>query len=580
MKLNHLKYISIVALIAGFSACSDFMEPTKDNYVGESDLMKSKDYFVGVLYRAYLGIPNRMNLTYEAATDNLIANNENSITSKAAKGGISTQVNPLGDTWATDYTYINYINWYIDHMVLDYSKPIPTPVKFNDDKTTNLRMFYYTLGEAYFLRAWYQFDLLQKYGGVGNDGKVYGYIIRKNFYNESENLNVARNTYEDCVKQIVADCDSAFAHLPLDYSKDGSSGGTIADGLQADAGHPSGLAAKALKARMLLYAASPAYNLTNDVQRWKDAAKAAQEAIQLAGGSVALLSYANYFNKNNLNNGNFTNKDIFFRGPINSAVSTLEKENFPPRLQGNGTYNPTLNLINAFPKSDGYPASEVSTVTLDPLIPHLNRDPRLDNFIARNGEAFAGITLATIPDGSDAIGKQQNNTRTGYYMQKLLDTDVRFSTPTVTTTMSPILLGKAELYLNFAEAVFMATGDMNSTTYGYTPKIIMRYIRERAFGSGPSTKDKYYIIGNKVTNTTFLDFVKNERRVELCFEDHRFWDMRRWCNGKDDVASLTFPVNGIYTTAPIETRTFKSPYMPIPYGETLKASNLQNNAGY
>jgi hypothetical protein len=382
------------------------------------------------------------------------------------------------------------------------------------------------------------------------------------------------------VEQIVADCDSAFAHLPLDYSKDGSSGGTIADGLQSDAGHASGLAAKALKAKTLLYAASPAYNTANDVQRWKDAAKAAQEAIQLSGGSVALLTYANYFNKNNLNNGNFTNKDIFFRGPINSAVSTLERENFPPRLQGNGTYNPTLNLINAFPKSDGFPASEASTVTLDPLNPHLNRDPRLDNFIARNGETFAGITLATNTDGNDAFGKQQNNTRTGYYMQKLLDTDVRFTTPTVTTTMAPILLGKPELYLNFAEAVFMATGDMNSTTYGYTPKEIVRRIRERAFGSGPSTKDKYYIIGNKITNTTFLDFVKNERRLELCFEDHRFWDMRRWCNGKDDVASLTFPVNGIYTTTPIETRTFKSPYMPVPYGETLKANNLQNNAGY
>ena len=124
MKLNHLKYISIVTLIAVFSACSDFMEPTMDNYVGENDLMKSKDYFVGVLYRAYLGIPNRMNLTYEAASDNLIANNENSVTSRAAKGGISAQTNPLGDTWAASYTYINYINWYIDHMVLDFSKGV------------------------------------------------------------------------------------------------------------------------------------------------------------------------------------------------------------------------------------------------------------------------------------------------------------------------------------------------------------------------------------------------------------------------------------------------------------------------
>lgn len=581
MKINMIKYLPIIIMLVIASSCSDFMEPTKDNFVGQEDLMKSKDYFLGVLYRAYLGIPTRANLTYEATTDNLMANNVNSISSKAAKGGIYKQSNPLGDTWANDYTYINYVNWYMEHNVLDYSKTIPTPVKFNDDKTTNLRIFYYTLGEGYFLRAWYEFDLLQKYGGVAADGKVYGFPIRKTFYNEGEDLNVNRNTYAECVQQIVSDCDSAFKYLPLDYSKPSSSGGTMADGLETDAGHASGIASKALKAKALLYAASPAFNLDKDVELWKKAAKAAQEAIQLSGGSVALLTYANYFNKNNLNNGNYTNKDIFFRGPINVTVSTLEKENFPARLQGNGTYNPTLNLINAFPKSDGYPASEASTVTLDPLNPHLNRDPRLDNFIVRNGETFAGITIATAAGGTDAPSSAQpNNTRTGYYLQKLLDTDVRFTTPSVTTTMSPILLGKAELYLNFAEAVFMATGDMNSTDYGYTPKVIMRYIRERAFGSGPSTKDKYYIIGNKVTNTTFLDFVKNERRLELCFEDHRFWDLRRWCKGASDLSTLNYSVYGIYSTDPIEVRTFVSPYLPIPYGETLKASNLMNNVGY
>ncbi|MEI7504272.1 MAG: RagB/SusD family nutrient uptake outer membrane protein, partial [Paludibacter sp.] len=540
---------------------------------------KSKDYFLGVLYRAYLGIPSRVNLTYEATTDNMVANNDNSITSKAAKFGISAQSNPLGDTWSSNYTNINYINWYMEHMVLDFTKTVPTPVIFDNDPGVNLRTFYYTLGEAYFLRAWYEFDLLQKYGGVGTDNKVYGFPIRTSYYKETDNLNVPRNTYEECVAQIAKDCDSAFVHLPLDYNNIATTA-TFDNGSTAYAGHASGIAAKTLKVRAFLYAASPAFNISNDVELWKRAAKEALSAIQLTGGSIALQTYANYFNKMNLNNGDVSNKDIFFRGPINAAVSTMEKENYPPRLQGNGTYNPTLNLINAFPKSDGYPADIASTVTLDPLNPHLNRDPRLDNFIVRNGESFAGITLATSTGGSDASGVATNNTRTGFYLQKLLDNAVRFTSPTVTTTMAAILLGRPELYLNFAEAAFMATGDMNSTTYTFTPKQIIRLIRERAFGSGPSTKDKYYIIGNKVDNTTFMSFVKNERRLELCFEDHRFWDLRRWCNGKNDLTPLTYSVYSIYSSAALEDRSFRSPYLPIPYGEILKSPDLVNNAGY
>lgn len=245
------KYIVIATIALSIISCADFMEPSKDSYVGSADLLKSRDYFVGVLYRAYLGIPTRVNLTYEAATDNLVANNENSATSKAAKYGISAQSNPLGDTWSNDYTYINYINWYIEHMVLDNTKTVPTPVIFDSNPSVNLRTFYYTLGEAYFLRAWYEFDLLQKYGGVGADDKVYGFPIRTSSYKETDNLNIPRNTYEECVAQIAKDCDSAYMHLPLDYNNmDANS--TFDNGSTASSGHASGIAAKTLKAKAYL----------------------------------------------------------------------------------------------------------------------------------------------------------------------------------------------------------------------------------------------------------------------------------------------------------------------------------------
>jgi hypothetical protein len=94
-------------------------------------------------------------------------------------------------------------------------------------------------------------------------------------------------------------------------------------------------------------------------------------------------------------------------------------------------------------------------------------------------------------------------------------------------------------------------------------------------GSG---KDLY--LATVADKAGFLAVVKNERRIELCFEDFRFWDLRRWSNGTSDVAAINAPVYSIYSTTPVETRSYKSPYMPLPFGELLKTNNLVNNAGW
>lgn len=575
-----LKYITVIFLIFGTMSCQDFMEPALDNFKDPDYVLQSRDDFRGVLYNAYTGIPNRISLTWEAATDNAMTNNENTTSSRAARGGISAINNPFGDSWEGSYTYINRINWFLERMVLDKSKTIPTPVKFDINPTVNLQIFKFTLGEAYFLRAWYEFQLLQKYGGVAPDGKAYGFPISKKYLEVGDDLDLPRNTYIECANQIAADCDSAAKYLPLIYSK---ASGIIPDGLVTYSGRASGIAAKMLKARAYLYAASPAYNVSKDPALWHTAAQFAADAIKLSNGAAPangfddLLTYANYFNKTKLNNNLYDNKDIFFRGPISTNVNTYESENFPPRASsGRGTFNPSQNLVDAFPMNDGFPRNESPSKIYDPENVQANRDPRLDLFIIRSGETWATVPINTKVGGADAFGTDVNATRSGYYLQKLLDGTVRLTTgATVNTTHAPILMGKPELYLMFAEAAINATGNPDDKKFGFSAREVLAKVRNRALGAN---NDKYLAT---VTNKDgFLAVVKNERRVELCFEDHRFWDLRRWSNGTSDVSAINNPVYGIYSSSPVESRLFKSPYMPLPYGEMLITNNLVNNAGW
>lgn len=571
--MKKIIYICALALAATFSSCEDFMDPNQDHYKSLDLILEARDNFVGELYKSYATLPTRVDFIYEATTDNAVANNGNHVSSRAARGGVSGISNPLGEMWEADYRAINRINWYIEKMVLDPSKAIPTPVKFDVDPTVNLQLFYFTLGEAYFLRAWYQFDLLQKYGGVADDGKAYGFPISTKFLTADDQIDLPRNTYQECVDQIVADCDEAYRLLPLNYSK---SQGLISDGIIDYAGHASGIAALALKARAYLYAASDAYNVDKDKTKWEKAAEAAAAAIK-AEDFKDLMKFSDYLSKDKLNDKKYDNPDILFRGPIQRESTVYETENFPPRAgSGGGLFNPTQNLVDAFPMSDGYPISSPSAEKpYDSQNQFVNRDSRLEQFILHTGASFGGITLNTTVGGEDAFGSDVNATRTGYYLRKWLNGNVRLVAPITRTTFAVVLLGKAELYLNFAEAAIRATGNPDDKTYTYSAREVLAKVRNRALGNG---NDKF--LPTITGKDKFLDLVKNERRIELCFENHYFWDLRRWAESATDVARLNEPAYGIYSDDVLESRLFRSPYMPLPYSELLKTNNLVNNKGW
>ncbi len=226
--------------------------------------------------------------------------------------------------------------------------------------------------------------------------------------------------------------------------------------------------------------------------------------------------------------------------------------------------------------ADGYPKGTSPTKPYDPNNVATNRDPRMDLFIVRNGETIFGLNIGTSAGGADAFGSDVNATRSGYYLQKLIDPNVSLKTGSViTTTIAPILLGKPELYLNFAEAAIHVTGNPDAKIYGYSARDMIIKIRNRALGAG---KDLY--LPTLTAGPDFLNLILNERRIELCFEDFRFWDIRRLSKGLADLSSVNTPVYSIYSASPVETRSYKSPYLPLPYSEILKTTKLLNNAGW
>jgi hypothetical protein len=267
----------------------------------------------------------------------------------------------------------------------------------------------------------------------------------------------------------------------------------------------------------------------------------------------------------------------------NDWQSWIENNNFPPSLFGNGRVNPSQNLVDAFPMADGTPISESSDY--DPQNPYENRDPRLDLYIIHNGSTFKGQTIITSLDGTnnDALNRYDGlSTRTGYYLKKLLVEDVSLD-PNSRSGQFHIRpwMRYTEFFLGYAEAANEAWGPTGSGSNGFSAYDVIKAIRQRA---GLPYNDSY-LEKCKANKDMMRELIRNERRIELCFEGFRFWDLRRW---KVDLSKLNETVKGMsissnhYEVINVEDRKY-SDYMyygPVPYSEILKFNALVQNAGW
>jgi hypothetical protein len=565
------KYSTLFLLVISLLSCKKYLEPNPDNSLMQGQVLAVPAYAEGLLLNAYKDMPANISFEKDIISDDAVSNDPNSEFRLMATGSWTSSNNPLSK-WSQAYKEIFYINSFLqiyDSVTWD-----------GENKTINDLHFKRLTGESYGLRAWWEFQLLEYHAGKTADGQLLGFPIVLKPLTIDDNLNLPRNTFAECVSQLISDCDTAIANLTDTYTDiPGDADYNQALGSRWT-NRMSGYAARALKSRITLFAASPAFNLTNDNIEWEEAAKAAGELLKLHAGisSLSPTGLTWYTNSND--------PDIIWARAIVSSHS-LELNNFPPSLLGEGNTDPTQELVNAFPMKNGFPIDNLNSL-YDPANPYASRDPRLAVDIIYNGNKLGakGVINTYIGAPMDGINVQTNSTRTGYYLNKFMLDNVSINTPVINQNHFNTYFRFTEVFLNYAEAANEAWGpDADPNGYGFTSRSIIAALRKRA---GITQPDAY--LASVVTKEGFRTLVRNERRLELCFEGRRFNDLRRWNDLPDFRATLVaayITKTGLippysYNYQEVEKRNYQDYmiYGPIPKNEVLKSDQLKQNNGW
>ena len=573
-------------------------------------MYEESKYAHGLQIYGYARLPYITTTQTDVATDDAVTNLKTSNYLNMATGTWAADNNPMSQ-WDNCKDGIQYVNLFLSKV---------DKVKWAPSAVSKQQMFVDRLkGEAFGLRALFYYYLLQAHGGYADDGKLYGVPLLTVAEDGSSDFNQARAPFADCVKQCFADCDSAALLLPADY-EDVNSNEEIPAKYQALGAERSGynlvfgarskglLSAKvadAIKAQVALLAASPAFREQSGVTS-AEAATYCAAALKRIGGMEGFdpTGHTWYKNKSKLDPKASEMPEILWRQD-RSNDNSQEKEHFPPTLYGNGRVNPSQNLVDAFPMVNGRPISDPLS-GYDPQDPYANRDPRLDNIVIYHGTTFKSTVILTginMPNENnemnDNLDKIDTSTRTGYYLKKLLrdDVSVNPSSQSVQYHVYP-RIRYTEIFLAYAEAANDAWGpDADPTGVGFTAYDVIKAIRERGgLGqvydrTGKIIPDEY-LEECKSDKQKMTQLIRNERRIELCFENKRFWDLRRW------LMPLNESVKGMkiekinpdqedsplkYTVIDVEDRKYDNSYQlygPIPRGEVLKWSNLKQNKGW
>ncbi|WP_080904683.1 RagB/SusD family nutrient uptake outer membrane protein [Parabacteroides sp. Marseille-P3160] len=572
-------------LVALCTGCDSLLEPEDDNHSTFNRVYEDPSFAEGLLIRAYTYIPTNDYRFDEPATDDAVTNDLVNSYLRIATGEWTAMYNPQ-NLWDNCNRGILYINQFLE--IVDSIKWKPTDREINDLFVRRLT------GESYAMRGLLKYYLLRNHAGYDKAGNLLGTPIYNEFVDSKEGFATPRASFAESLQSTYEDLDKALTYLPDDYGNVSSIPAAfsevkevysynyvLGDNVQQ---RMSGRHAKAFKARLALLAASPAFNPNNDKTLWEKAANLTAELLDGIGGVNGLDPNGNQFYlKAQIDAGNLTANDkkdqpeILWRRPITTG-RTRETNNFPPSLYGNGRINPTQNLVDAFPMKNGYPIDDPNS-DYNAADPYKNRDPRLALYIVYDGSKLKNTTINTrLGSGSDGLNALVNSTRTGYYLKKLLREDVNVNPASVSDQQHfETHIRYTELFLNYAEAANEAWGPSAAPVHSYTAKNVIAAIRKRA---GITQPDVYLESIN--TQEEMRTLIRNERRLELCFESFRFWDLRRW------KADLTQPARGVeignnaYRYFTVEERAYDNGYMhygPIPYNEVLKY-DLQQNAGW
>ena len=600
-KRNIILYLTVLLTMC---SCQDMFEPADENNRQEDAMYEESKYAAGLLMYGYSRLPYSTSTETDVATDDAVTNNTNSNFLNMATGTWSSERDPMSK-WNSCKDGIQYVNKFLT---------IVDKVKWAPSAASKQQMFIdRQKGEAYGLRALFYYNLLQAHGGYADDDILYGVPLLTEPEDGSSDFNQPRALFSDCVKLCFADCDSAMKYLPMDYVDVAyddipakykelgaeTTGYNLVFGTRSR-GLMSGKIAEAIKAQVALLAASPAFRDQSDVTS-AEAAVLCANVLKRIGGLEGFDETGNiwYKNKTKLEPSASEMPEILWRAD-RSKDASQERENFPPTLYGSGRVNPSQNLVDAFPMRNGRPITDPKS-GYDPKNPYANRDLRLDDNILYNGMTFRKtvIITGTYPNENDEsldnINYGNTSTRTGYYLKKLLRDDVSpHQSSLVEQQHIYPRIRYTEIFLAYAEAANDAWGPKaDPTGVGFTAYDVIKAIRTRAglgkdeFGR-PLEEGDAYLEECASDQAKMTNLIRNERRIELCFENKRFWDLRRWKMPLDEtVKGVMIDRNDegelSYTIIDVEERKYDNSYQwygPIPKGEVLKWSNLKQNKGW
>lgn len=553
------------------SSCN-FMDETPADYLSPDEVFGSESTYLRNVNQAYSYISNGYNQIddafLDAATNDGIATMQSSKIHKLAQGTYSSS-DIVNGCWSSSYKGIRqslFTEKYLTEIPLFLNGKTAADVKVIKDNC---------IAQVRALRALFEFDLLRHYGGYP--------IINKYMEIDDPTFKaLKRNTFEECVNNIVSLCDSSINNLKI---------------VDPDFGRMEKGSVLAIKAKTLVFAASALYNKPGNLNpligyvnldsiqsRWEKAAAACAAVINFKNGGVNRYSLAS--NYATLFNTCPNNEFIVFQASAKS--NALENRQYPVSLsssQGGGSV-PSQQFVDAFTKSDGSTYTRASNEV--PL--YTGRDKRFDQIIGYNGSIYGTRGQIFTQNGTgvtvDGLNQQQDrSTITGYYLKKFLDTNINFGlgTPVTTFHLFPIIR-LADIYLLYAEAMTQSYGfEVDPKGYGMTAKSAVQAVRTRA--GFAITTDKYFDGISSSDKSSQLQKIYDERRIELCFEECRFYDLRRWMKS-DDLGQTIKGMsivnnNGALTYTDIivdDKRMFddRMYFTPIPLSEIQSFGLIQN----
>jgi hypothetical protein len=588
--MNHRFYINVAGVcLVALSVMASCQKQYQSLPIGQqetvNDVFNSQDSAgtnaLSFLETCYLeSLPSghlRVGKDYlDAASDDAVSSkNAVSDVQELATGQYSSVALNGNDDWAAAYQAIRDNTIFINNI---YRVPLTLLLPNGQREIGALR------SEARFLRAWNYFELVKRYGGVP--------LLYDSVFTVTSNVNVPRSSFENCINYVVNECDSIQDTLRTEAMEGGSGYGHITQG-----------AAMALKAQALLFAASPLYNGGNidpnnpltgytnyDITRWQTAATAAQAIMNL--GTYGLMTgpsaYPNIFLTQASPAG--ANTESIMWCMVGNNSTTVEDQNSPvgyASIGALGETSPTAGFVNAFPMANGLPITDPNS-GYDPTNPYANRDPRLTATVFYNGSQWLDRAVQTYDGGLDKPGGTIQQTKTSYYMSKfmgLFQTSASNPPDYSGTVEDYIYYRYADVLLEYAEATNEFSGP-SQAIYN-----ILESIRARA-GISPNT-DGLYGLTAGMDQTQMRAAIQLERRLELSFEEKRYYDIRRWkiadqAYNSGPLQGLDIEQNsatGLLTYNPINvlTTSFTDPRMyfyPIPYSEVVKNPNMVQNPGW